>query len=104
MGTVVFLFLAPGVVAGVIPWLLTRWEVDKALWLPLRLAGGVILASSVGVLLHAFTRFVVEGIGTPAPVAPKPWWQGKLQISPLALAGVGIGILVLGALVGSLLR
>jgi protein-S-isoprenylcysteine O-methyltransferase Ste14 len=70
VGTVVFLFLAPGVVAGVIPWLLTRWEVDRALWLPVRLAGGVILASSVGVLLHAFARFVVEGIGTPAPVAP----------------------------------
>ena len=70
MGTVVFLLLAPGVVAGVIPWLLTRWEVDRALWIPLRLAGGVILASSVGVLLHAFARFVVEGIGTPAPVAP----------------------------------
>ena len=70
MGTVVFLFLAPGVVAGVIPWLLTRWEVDKAVWLPLRLAGGAILATSVGVLLHAFARFVVEGIGTPAPVAP----------------------------------
>jgi protein-S-isoprenylcysteine O-methyltransferase Ste14 len=69
-GTVVFLLLAPGVVAGVIPWLLTRWEVDQALWIPLRLAGGVILASSVGVLLHAFARFVVEGIGTPAPVAP----------------------------------
>ena len=70
VGTVVFLFLAPGVVAGVIPWLLTRWEVERALWIPLRLAGGVILASSVGVLLHAFARFVVEGIGTPAPVAP----------------------------------
>jgi len=70
VGTVVFLFLAPGVVAGVIPWLLTRWEVDRALWLPLRLAGGVILATSVGALLHAFARFVVEGIGTPAPVAP----------------------------------
>lgn len=70
MGTVVFLLLAPGVVAGVIPWLLTRWEVDNALWIPLRLAGGVILASSVGVLLHAFARFVVEGTGTPAPVAP----------------------------------
>ena len=70
MGTVVFLLLAPGVVAGVIPWLLTHWEVDKALWIPLRVAGGVILASSVGVLLHAFARFVVEGTGTPAPVAP----------------------------------
>ena len=70
MGTGAFLFLAPGVVAGVIPWLLTRWEVDRTLWLPLRLAGGVVVAISVGVLLHAFARFVVEGIGTPAPVAP----------------------------------
>ena len=70
MGTAAFLFLAPGVVAGVIPWLLTGWEVDRALWMPLRLAGGVILAIAVGVLLNAFARFVVEGIGTPAPVAP----------------------------------
>jgi protein-S-isoprenylcysteine O-methyltransferase Ste14 len=70
VGTVVFLFLAPGVVAGVIPWLLNRWEVDRTLWLPLRLAGGVVVAISVGVLLHAFARFVAEGIGTPAPVAP----------------------------------
>jgi protein-S-isoprenylcysteine O-methyltransferase Ste14 len=69
-GTAAFLFLAPGVVAGVFPWLLTGWEVDKALWMPLRLAGGVILAIAVGVLLHAFARFVIEGIGTPAPVAP----------------------------------
>jgi len=70
VGTAAFLFLAPGVVAGVIPWLLTGWEVDRALWMPLRLAGGVILAIAVGVLLNAFARFVVEGIGTPAPVAP----------------------------------
>ena len=69
-GTATFLFLAPGVVAGVIPWLLTGWEVDMALWMPLRIAGGVILAISIGVLLHAFARFVVEGIGTPAPGAP----------------------------------
>jgi protein-S-isoprenylcysteine O-methyltransferase Ste14 len=69
-GTVVFLFLAPGVVAGLVPWLLTRCEVDRELWIPFRLAGAVVLAISVGVLLHAFARFVVEGIGTPAPVAP----------------------------------
>src|SRR5918995_1408422 len=28
------------------------------------------LAAGAGVLAHAFTRFVVEGLGTPAPVAP----------------------------------
>jgi protein-S-isoprenylcysteine O-methyltransferase Ste14 len=68
----VFLVLAPGVVAGVVPWWLTRWDVREPLpyWLPLRLAGVVLVAAGVLVLLHAFARFVVEGLGTPAPVAP----------------------------------
>ena len=64
--------LVPGVVAGVIPWWLTGWEVREPLpyWLPLRLVGVALIAAGVGVLLHAFSRFVVEGLGTPAPVAP----------------------------------
>ncbi len=70
MGTGVFLLIAPGVVAGLVPWWLTGWEVGRELWVPLRVAGGVLTAVSVGVLLHAFGRFVLEGIGTPAPVAP----------------------------------
>ena len=71
-GSAVFLVLAPGVVAGLIPWWLTRWEVEEplAFWAPLRVLGLFLLIAGVGVLLHAFTRFVVEGIGTPAPVAP----------------------------------
>ena len=32
--------------------------------------GTVLIAAGGLVLLHAFARFVVEGIGTPAPVAP----------------------------------
>jgi protein-S-isoprenylcysteine O-methyltransferase Ste14 len=71
-GSLVFLVLVPGVVAGVIPWWLTRWQVRDPLpnWLPLRVAGVILLAAGVVVLLHAFARFVVEGLGTPAPVAP----------------------------------
>ena len=38
--------------------------------LPLRIFGALLLAAGVVVLVHAFARFVVEGIGTPAPVAP----------------------------------
>ena len=64
--------LVPGVVAGLIPWWLTDWRVEQPLplWLPVRIVGVVLLAAGVAVLLHAFLRFVVEGIGTPAPVAP----------------------------------
>ena len=72
VGSVVFLVVAPGVVAGLIPWLLTGWTVEKPLpfWPPLRVLGVMLIAAGVAVLLHAFAKFVVEGLGTPAPVAP----------------------------------
>ena len=69
-GSAVFLVLAPGVVAGVGPWLLTGWESREPYWLAARIAGLVLVVAGVTVLLHAFARFVLEGVGTPAPVAP----------------------------------
>jgi len=71
-GSLVFLVLAPGVVAGVVPWWLTRWETRTPLpwWAPLRIVGLVLVAVGLLVLLHAFVRFVMEGVGTPSPVAP----------------------------------
>jgi protein-S-isoprenylcysteine O-methyltransferase Ste14 len=69
-GSALFFALAPGVVAGLVPWLLTGWERGGDWWLPLRVAGVVLLVAGAGVLVHAFARFVVEGLGTPAPVAP----------------------------------
>ena len=72
LGSVVFFALAPGVVAGLVPWWLTGWQVRSlpAWWLPLRVAGVVLLVAGAAVLVQAFARFVVEGVGTPAPVAP----------------------------------
>ena len=71
-GSLVFLVLAPGIVAGLVPWVLTGWRVRQPLpyWVPLQAAGLILLAVGVVVLLHAFWRFVIEGLGTPAPVAP----------------------------------
>jgi protein-S-isoprenylcysteine O-methyltransferase Ste14 len=68
----VFLVLAPGITAGLVPWALTGWQVEEPVpyWLPLRVAGGVLIAAGLPVLLSAFWRFAVEGLGTPAPVAP----------------------------------
>ena len=72
IGSFVFLLLAPGVVAGLVPWLLTGWEARGQMpyWLPMWIGGLTLLATGVLVLMHAFARFVVEGLGTPAPVAP----------------------------------
>ncbi|QDQ15290.1 methyltransferase family protein [Streptomyces spectabilis] len=69
MGSSVFMALAPGTVAGLVPWWLTRWQ-SGHWWLPVRVLGGVALAAGAAVLVHAFVRFVTEGLGTPAPVAP----------------------------------
>jgi protein-S-isoprenylcysteine O-methyltransferase Ste14 len=69
VGSSVFFGLAPGVVAGLVPWWITGWQVrDPAL--PLQILGAVLLVGAVIVLVQAFVRFVVDGLGTPAPVAP----------------------------------
>ena len=69
LGSAVFLAVAPGVVAGLVPWLLTGWE-PGATRLPLQAIGALLIVAGAVVLLDAFARFVVEGLGTPAPVAP----------------------------------
>jgi protein-S-isoprenylcysteine O-methyltransferase Ste14 len=70
VGSAVWLVLAPGIVAGLIPALITGWEVEERLPGAFRVVGVVILISAVGFLLHAFGRFALEGLGTPTPVAP----------------------------------
>jgi protein-S-isoprenylcysteine O-methyltransferase Ste14 len=69
-GSSLFFACAPGVVAGVVPWWLTEgWEPSPV---PFAAAavGALVVAACAAVLLHAFARFVREGVGTPAPVAP----------------------------------
>src|SRR5215211_5840600 len=71
IGSAVFFVLAPGMVVGLIPWLLTRWQVREPLpyWMFMRALGAVLLVAGLITLVGAFVRFVVEGLGTPAPVA-----------------------------------
>jgi protein-S-isoprenylcysteine O-methyltransferase Ste14 len=69
LGSVLFFALAPGTVVGLVPWWLTQWEPRPA-WMPVRVLGGVLLVAALPVLVSAFIRFVRDGFGTPAPVAP----------------------------------
>jgi protein-S-isoprenylcysteine O-methyltransferase Ste14 len=71
-GSAIFLVLAPGFVAGVVPWWISDWQVKAALLgLPvLRFLGGLLLALGAIGLLDSFSRFAIQGIGTPAPVFP----------------------------------
>lgn len=69
LGSLVFFVVAPVVVAGVVPWWLTGWEM-RAVASPIRVLGVLLIGVGAVALVHSFVRFVVEGLGTPAPVAP----------------------------------
>ena len=68
-GSALFFALAPGVMAGLVPWLLTGWDAYEMPF-ALRVLGGLLTAAGAAFLVYAFARFVGEGLGTPAPVAP----------------------------------
>jgi protein-S-isoprenylcysteine O-methyltransferase Ste14 len=65
-GSAAWFIVAPGVVAGLVPWWLAGGNADG----PLPLAGLALIAAGAAVLVHAFARFVLDGLGTPAPAAP----------------------------------
>ena len=70
-GSLAFFVAGPGAVAALVPWLLTGWRAAAWVrgWLPLRIVGGLLIALGLAILVGAFARFVVEGRGTPLPVA-----------------------------------
>jgi protein-S-isoprenylcysteine O-methyltransferase Ste14 len=72
IGSAIFLFLAPGSIAGYVPWLLGNWRVHAPFFgfTALRVMGCVLVAAGLVLLLEAFLRFALEGLGTPAPVLP----------------------------------
>src|SRR5258706_16265760 len=72
LGSTVFFFVAPGTVAGYVPWLLSGWRVrPPLLGAPgVRTLGAAILAGGLIVVLESFARFALKGRGTPAPPLP----------------------------------
>jgi protein-S-isoprenylcysteine O-methyltransferase Ste14 len=73
LGSATFFVLAPGVVAGLVPWLIASHRLPElhsaGSWARV-LLGLALVAAGVVVLVTAFARFVLEGRGTPAPIAP----------------------------------
>jgi len=72
LGSFVFLLIAPGFVAGVVPFWITRWQLNRAfLGIPaFRILGIVLMLGGAPIVLDSFVRFAIQGLGTPAPIAP----------------------------------
>jgi protein-S-isoprenylcysteine O-methyltransferase Ste14 len=66
LGSAAFLVLGPGTVAGLVPFLMTGWVTTIR---PLSCLRSARCSSALGPWCSC-ARFVIEGVGTPAPVAP----------------------------------
>lgn len=66
------LFVGPGPLTVLVPWLLSGWEVQEPLlgWTWLRGVGVALLVFGVPVLAESIARFVWKGGGTLAPMVP----------------------------------
>ncbi len=81
LGSALFFVVAPLTLAGVIPWSITHWEFRPPFLAAeaTRLAGVALIVAGVPGVVDFFARFALEGLGTPAPIAPPQ----KLVVSGL---------------------
>jgi protein-S-isoprenylcysteine O-methyltransferase Ste14 len=72
VGSAVFLVIAPGLIAGWVPWWISHWRVEAPFFgiQLFRLVGAALLTLGLAGILDSFVRFALQGIGTPAPVFP----------------------------------
>jgi protein-S-isoprenylcysteine O-methyltransferase Ste14 len=72
LGSAVFFVIAPCMFAGLLPWFITRWEFQPAFFglEVIRAIGVALIVIGVAWLIDSFARFALQGLGTPAPVAP----------------------------------
>ena len=72
IGTAIFFLFVPCVLAGVVPWWISRWEFRLSfLGVELtRFVGAALILAGVTGLVDLFARFALQGLGTPAPIAP----------------------------------
>jgi protein-S-isoprenylcysteine O-methyltransferase Ste14 len=72
VGSALFLVVAPGILAVLIPFWISGWHVAPPLggFVGFRVLGALLMAAGLPVLLDSFARFALKGLGTPAPIAP----------------------------------
>ena len=116
LGSAVFLVVAPGTLAIYVPWAVTHWRIGPPLLgiFLFRIIGALMIAAGLPVLLDSFARFAIQGLGTPAPIAPPQhlvvtglyrWMRNPMYVAvSLLIFGQGllfgsVGLLEYGLLV-----
>jgi len=72
LGSALFLLIAAGIGAGLVPWWISHWIVHAPLFgvLLIRALGASLVVLGIIVVVDSFARFAFQGLGTPAPVFP----------------------------------
>src|ERR1044072_2280388 len=72
LGSALFFAVAPTSVAGLVPWWITRWEFRPPFFDldATRAVGILLIVAGLPGLVDSFARFALQGLGTPAPIAP----------------------------------
>ena len=75
VGTIVFTIVVPGSLVVLVPYLISRWEFGPAIFEigASRWIGVAMFVAAVPAFAEFLARFVREGHGTPAPIAPPRW-------------------------------
>jgi protein-S-isoprenylcysteine O-methyltransferase Ste14 len=70
-GSAAFFVVGPGTVLGLIPWLITRWEIPGStpIWRVVQVLGALLSVAGLMPLVNAFVQFAKAG-GTPMPITP----------------------------------
>lgn len=70
LGSAVFFVAAPLVMGAGVPFLITQWHGSPSGVDVLDVAGAVVAALGAALVVACFVLFVLDGRGTPAPIAP----------------------------------
>lgn len=72
LGSALFFVIAPLMLAGFIPQWVTQWEFRPAFFGVnlTRALGAILIIVGAPGIVDSFARFALEGLGTPAPIAP----------------------------------
>ena len=64
--------LRPASLAGLVPWWITHWEFRPPFFdlEATRAVGILLIVAGLPGLVDSFARFALQGLGTPAPIAP----------------------------------